>query len=98
MLREFRTRSRRRENDREALTAILRGIKQIKDDEYCVGVYPEGTRNATEDTLLPFKSGCFKIATKTNCPIVVMSIKGSDKIKNRYPFKRTTVTLEVVDV
>lgn len=87
-----------RENDREALTAILRGIKQLKDDEYCVGVYPEGTRNTTEETLLPFKSGCFKMATKADCPVVVMSIKGSDKITKRYPWKHTKVTLEVIDV
>lgn len=87
-----------RENDREALTSILRAIKQIKEDEYSIAVYPEGTRNTTEETLLPFKSGCFKIATKANCPVVVMSIKGSENIKARYPLRSTKVTLEVIDV
>ena len=87
-----------RENDREALKSILRSIKHITSDEFCVAVYPEGTRNTTDQTLLPFKSGCFKIATKTTCPVAVMSIKGTEKIKNRYPFKSTKVTIELLDV
>ena len=87
-----------RENDREALQSIIRAIKHISSDEFCVAVYPEGTRNKTDETLLPFKSGCFKIATKTNCPVVVMSIKGTDKVTKRYPLKSTKVSLEVLDV
>lgn len=42
-------------------------------------VFPEGTRNHGEE-LLPFKDGAFKITQKAGCPIVPVSICGTDQI------------------
>jgi 1-acyl-sn-glycerol-3-phosphate acyltransferase len=37
---------------------------------YCILVYPEGTQNSRKGTLLPFKSGAFKMSVKMNIPVV----------------------------
>ena len=38
-------------------------------------IFPEGTRNKGEElSLLPFHNGSFKIAEKTGCPIIPMSL------------------------
>ena len=40
-------------------------------------IFPEGTRNKTDDLMLPFKEGSFKIAEKSGCPIIPMAITNS---------------------
>lgn len=86
-----------RENDREALKVILKLIARIEEG-YSVTIYPEGTRNKTDEALLPFKSGVFKIATKTKVPIVVTAAYGTQNIHKNFPFKRTKVYLDVIGV
>ncbi len=48
-----------------------------------VGIFPEGTRNRTNQELLKFKYGAVKIAKKTNTPIIPFAIKGNYK-----PFRK----------
>ena len=60
-------------------------------------IFPEGTRNKGEElTILPFKEGAFKIATKTGCPIVPISMNNTAEIfENHFPkIKKTHVVLE----
>lgn len=87
-----------RENPRNALATINKAAQFIKEDKFCVGVSPEGTRNYEEGNLLPFKPGCLKIAYKAECPIVVTTIKNADQIHKNFPFKKTEVILDIVDV
>ena len=42
-----------------------------------IGIFPEGTRNKTNELLLPFKFGAVSLAQKTNSLIVPFGIKGS---------------------
>lgn len=86
-----------RENDREALKVVLKLIARVKEG-YSVTIYPEGTRNKTDAELLPFKSGVFKIATQTKVPIVVTTVYGTENIHKNFPFKRTKVYLDIIDV
>ena len=51
-----------------------------------------------KESTLDFHPGSFKIATKTKCPIVVTSIKDTDKVRFNFPLKRTIVNLDVIDV
>ena len=46
----------------------------------CVGVFPEGTINRSEDVTLPFKIGAVKMAHDTNSMIVPFVIKGEYKL------------------
>lgn len=45
-----------------------------------VGVFPEGTRNKTNEELLRFRSGAVRIAKQSNTKIVPFAIKGGYKI------------------
>ncbi|MGI5935720.1 MAG: lysophospholipid acyltransferase family protein [Oscillospiraceae bacterium] len=86
-----------RENPRNAYKTIERAVELIKSDQVSVGVYPEGTRNTKSD-LLPFHNGVFKIAQRTGVPIAVLTIAGTDMVHRNFPFRRTHIYLNVVDV
>ena len=59
-------------------------------------IYPEGTRNSTNELMLPFKEGSLKMAEKTNCAIISMAITNSRAIfEDHFPFiKPAKVILE----
>ena len=86
-----------RENAKNALKTINRTAALIKKGEISYCVYPEGTRNRGEE-LLPFHDGVFKIAQKAGAPIVVVCLRGADKIHKNTPWRKTVVYLDVLDV
>lgn len=63
-----------RENDREALKAILECIRLVKEDKASVAVFPEGYVSL-DHLLHPFRPGVFKIAQKAKVPIVVCTLR-----------------------
>ncbi len=83
-----------RENPRNAIETINRASQLIKNDEVSIGVYPEGTRSMNNE-LLPFHDGVFRIAQKAYAPVVVLTVRGTEKIKKNYPFHKTTVYFDV---
>ena len=82
---------------KQGLKTILTAIEKVKSG-ISICIFPEGTRNKNEDELdmLPFHEGSFKIAAKTNCPIIPMAISGSADIwENHFPrVQKTHVILE----
>lgn len=86
-----------RENDREALKTIVRAAQFLKNDVTNIGIYPEGTRTLDGD-LQEFRNGAFKIAQKAKVPIVVATIKNTEKIVKNFPFRRTDVYLKICRV
>ena len=83
-------------HDSRCLTTFRRSIEKLQDG-YSLVIFPEGTRNKGEElTMLPFKEGAFKIATKTGCPIVPISMNNTAEIfENHFPkIKKTHVVLE----
>ena len=80
---------------KKGLKTILTGIDQIKAG-ISMCIFPEGTRNKTEDEMLPFKAGSLKLSEKTGCPIVPMAITNSaDILENHFPkVKPTHVILQ----
>lgn len=71
-----------RENIKEGLKSILKGIEQIKDG-YSIFISPEGTRSQGEE-MLPFKEGSFKMAEKTGCAIIPVAISNTDAIFEKH--------------
>lgn len=84
-----------REDVKDGLKVILAAIEKVKRG-ISICVFPEGTRNKTPDTFLPFHDGSFKIAEKGGVPIIPMSIVNSAEIwENHLPtIKKTTVVIE----
>lgn len=87
-----------RENDREALKTIINCIRLIQEDQVSVAVFPEGY-TSLDGLLHPFRSGVFKIAQKAQVPIVVCTLKNTNKVKLNMPeLKPTDVYLHLVGV
>lgn len=87
-----------RDNDRESLKSIIKAIQFLRDDKASIAVFPEGRTNKTDQPLLEFRCGVFKIAQKANVPIVVCSLVNSRAIMKNMFRKHTEVWLDVVDV
>lgn len=86
----------KRDDMREGMKIIMQAIEYIKQG-VSMCIFPEGTRNKGEElTVLPFKEGSFKIATKSGCPIVPVSINNTAEIfENHLPrLRKTRVVLE----
>ena len=85
-----------RSNPKEGLKTILQAIDYVKQG-ISICIFPEGTRNTGEElSMLPFHAGSFKIAEKTGCAIVPMSLNNTaDIFEGHFPFvKKTHVILE----
>ena len=82
---------------RSAIITINKAAEFIRSGTASMGIYPEGTRSK-ECVLLPFHNGVFKIAQKADCPIVVLSTVGTEKVHKQTPFHRTHIYLDVLDV
>lgn len=84
-----------RSDIKQGLKTILEGIEKVKSG-ISICIFPEGTRNKVNDTFLPFHEGSFKIAEKTGCPIIPMSINNSASIfEDHLPkIKKAHVVLE----
>lgn len=88
--------------DKEATDKAL----HILNNGGAVGLFPEGTRNKTNDIfLLPFKFGTVSMAKKTNATIVPFGLTGDYKFRSknltiRYgkPFKVENMTLEEANI
>lgn len=82
----------------QALGVIKNACRLINEEKISIGVFPEGTRNKTNEPLLEFKDGCFKIALRAKCPIVVTVLKNSRAIGKRPHLRRCHVELDIVKV
>lgn len=74
-----------RDDIKAGLKTILKGIDQIK---YGISmcIFPEGTRNKSGEKLLPFKEGSMKMAEKTGCPIIPVTLNNTANIfENQFP-------------
>lgn len=77
----------RRIHDKDALI----NAKKVLADGKVIGIFPEGTFNRSNDTILPFKIGAVKMAHDEKVPIIPFTIKG------KYKLFRKGITLEFYD-
>lgn len=68
----------RRIHDKDALIKA----KEYLNNGACIGIFPEGTVNKSNNIILPFKIGAVKMAHDTDSLIVPFTIKGKFKIFN----------------
>lgn len=85
-----------RSTPKEGLKTILKAIEYVKAG-ISICIFPEGTRNDGEElSMLPFKDGALKIAEKTGCPIIPMSMNNTHAIfEQQFPrIQKTHVIIE----
>jgi 1-acyl-sn-glycerol-3-phosphate acyltransferase len=60
--------------NRQKTVSAIAGLKQAADQvrarQVSVWIFPEGTRNRTDDVMMPFKKGAFYMALQARVPIV----------------------------
>lgn len=83
-----------RESPMQAMRAIHRAAKYVKENKMNYGVFPEGTRSK-DGSLLPFKSGAFVLAKKADVPIAVMTVEGSETAISGLPFRLPRIKVTV---
>ncbi len=85
-----------RKDTREGLKTILTAIDYVKQG-ISICIFPEGTRNTGEElSMLPFHAGSFKIAEKSGCAIIPISMNNTaEMFENHFPrIKKTHVVIE----
>lgn len=63
----------------EALNAAV----EVLSDGGLINISPEGTRNKTEEILLPFKIGAVIMAQRAKCPIIPYAVTGDYKFRTK---------------
>ena len=71
----------RRIHDKNALKEAINALEK----DLCIGIFPEGTINRTDDIIMPFKIGAVKAAYETNSIIVPFTIVGEYKLFRKGP-------------
>ena len=90
-----------RSNRQKAIGAYREAIDRILNEDLCIAMAPEGTRQI-EEKLGPFKSGPFVFAIQAQLPIVPMVIKGTREALPKKSLKincgqwRREITLKVL--
>ena len=59
--------------------ALDNAIEALKEG-LCIGIFPEGTINRTEDVIMPFKIGAVKMTQEANATLVPFTITGEYKL------------------
>lgn len=82
-------------------TSAKEAALEVLNNDGAIGIFPEGTRNKTEEFLLPFKFGAVSMASKTNATIVPFGLAGDYKFRSKNliviygtPFKVEDMSLE----
>lgn len=86
-----------REDIRKDVKELERGYTWLKENQCSLAIYPEGTRNKSDEIMLPFKDTCFKFAQKLQKPIVVSVINGTKEVNDKLLLKRHVVNYEIID-
>lgn len=86
-----------RENNREAAKTIINATRLIKEKTNSVAVFPEGYVSKSGE-LLPIRNGALKMATKSQCKIVVCTLWGTKDIPKNLLRRKTDIYFDVLEV
>lgn len=82
--------------DRSSAMSRARSVVAIKQqlaDGWSIFIYPEGSRNQTDDLLGPFYDGAFRIAIQTKAPLAVETIVNMSRISSGFSLRPGTVRI-----
>lgn len=84
-----------RKDIKQGMKTILTAVEKVKSG-ISICIFPEGSRSTKPDEFLPFHGGSFKIAEKSGCPIIPISINNADQIWEAHlpRIKKTHVIIE----
>ena len=84
-----------RQNIKEGMKTIIAGTEKLKAG-ISIFIYPEGTRAKSDDAMIEFKEGSFKMAEKSGAPIVPVAINNSSAcFEDHFPrIKKAHVIIE----
>jgi 1-acyl-sn-glycerol-3-phosphate acyltransferase len=68
-------------------------LKQHLNDGWSIFIYPEGSRNKSDDLLGPFYDGAFRIAIQTKAPLAIATITNMSSISSGYNLRPGTVRI-----
>jgi 1-acyl-sn-glycerol-3-phosphate acyltransferase len=72
-----------RDNPKNAVRTIKQAAENIRSGYANYGIYPEGGENKTNQPMLPFRNGAFKIAKDVGCQVILTTVRNSDHIFRR---------------
>lgn len=70
-------------SDAESRRVSLEKLVKFLNQGSSIVVAPEGTRNDSDEVLLPFQKGAFRLSIETGIPILPMAVIGADQIMKR---------------
>ncbi len=80
-----------RDNDRDSIKEIVKGIKHIENGA-SLAIFPEGgIKSRTNPLMVTVRPGAYKLATKPGVPILPVAIIGAIDVKDNAPLKKTKV-------
>lgn len=84
-----------RQDIKQGMRTILDAVEKVNSG-ISICIFPEGSRSTEPDVFLPFRGGSFKIAEKSGCPIIPISINNADQIWEAHlpKIKKTHVVIE----
>lgn len=84
-----------RKDIKQGMKTILSAVEKVKSG-ISICIFPEGSRSTEPDVFLPFHGGSFKIAEKSDCPIIPISINNADQVWEAHlpTIRKTHVVIE----
>ncbi|HHM20932.1 MAG TPA: 1-acyl-sn-glycerol-3-phosphate acyltransferase [Bacteroidetes bacterium] len=68
--------------DKASRSKSMQQMRLALSEGYSIFLYPEGTRNRTDQPLLPFHKGAFIMAIESGCPIAVQTLVNVNDISD----------------
>ena len=84
-----------RQKRKEALNSLEKAEFTVKKTGKSIWLFPEGTRNRTDQPLLPFKKGAFYLAASTGVSIVPVVASDVSKIRQIRMWKSSKATVVI---
>lgn len=86
-----------KESNRQAMTIIKECAKEVSEGRKFV-IFPEGEFDRKKkNSLIHFKSGCFKVSIKSKTPIVPVALIDSYKVYNSEEFGKITTQVHFLE-